>query len=95
MIEIGGATPGAPAWLLVNAFGDNCAGPDPMIALSNRCFPDYVVPVLSLMVPIDAEGCGSVPLYLPGIPGLHLTAQALSVTAAGNAILGTPVVIDV
>lgn len=95
-IEVGGGVPGNPVWLLLDVAFDQCA-PDPVAVAFPNCSYRELYPVAGFLGPIviGADGCAVGTIALPGgFAGLHVRAQAVSLDAAGNPMLSTPLTID-
>ena len=97
-IEIGGADPGAPLWLLVSASVAGCpAGGLPgFLPFSNPCFPELIAPLAPgvLALPVAAaDGTQQFSFAVPAVASdVCLVWQAVTVTG-GVPALSTPIVI--
>ena len=93
--EIGGGAAGAMVYLLIDVAFDACQ-PDAVLGAYANCgFPElypFVLPIASML---GADGCTIIPVALPGgFAGLHVRAQAVLITAAGNIVLSPGATVD-
>lgn len=95
-IDLGGADPNVPCWILVNVRPDQtCYAPPILAPFANPCFPE-LFPITTVFGPFNSSAAGFATFNLAvpaGAPALNLVFQGATLDA-GVVELSTPVTVE-